>query len=147
MTTADCGFAAQPEQLVTIGPTLKVQLGFDRNYHGGVGAPPKLPSQEYLALVDTGATASCIDSQVALNLGLPVIDQESVAGVHGSLKVNVQLAQIHIPSLGFTQIGEFSGVHLHAGGQPHSALLGRTLLQFMKMIYDGTTGAVTIRYH
>ena len=40
--------------------------------------------------------------------------------------------------------GAFCGVDLKAGGQIHSALIGRTFLRHFKMIYEGKTGTVTI---
>ena len=97
---------------------------------------------KYDALVDTGAYESCIDSSIATLLKLPVVDRRRVAGAHGAYDVNVHLAQIRIPALDIVQLGMFSGVHLHAGGQRHSALLGRTLLREMKMTYNGKTGSV-----
>jgi hypothetical protein len=35
-------------------------------------------------------------------------------------------------------------VDLKAGGQIHSALIGRTFLKHFKMVYDGRTGTVTL---
>jgi predicted aspartyl protease len=96
------------------------------------------------ALVDTGASESCIDGTLAAALKLPVVDRRMTAGAHGAKEVNMHLAQIHIPSLKFTIYGAFAGVDLHAGGQIHSALIGRTFLQHFKMIYDGTTGSVEL---
>jgi hypothetical protein len=66
--------------------------------------------------------------------------------VHGKLEVNMHLAQVYIPSLGFTIWGMFAGVHLAAGGQHHKALLGRTFLQNCLMTFNGTTGKVTISW-
>jgi hypothetical protein len=66
------------------------------------------------------------------------------AGVHGAKEVNVHLAQVYIPSLKYTIYGAFSGVDLRAGGQAHSALIGRTFLRQFKMIYDGPTGDVEL---
>ena len=54
------------------------------------------------------------------------------------------LAQIYVPDLDFTVYGRFRGVRLSDGGQPHSALIGRTFLRHFTMFYDGRTGAVTI---
>jgi ABC-type uncharacterized transport system permease subunit len=96
------------------------------------------------ALVDTGASESCIDSLLAATLKLPIVDRRPVSGVHGSKEVNVYLAQIHVPSLNFTIYGAFAGVELKAGGQIHNALVGRTFLRNFKMIYDGKSGDVTI---
>ena len=147
MPEVECGFLNQPDLLVNLGPTIKVQIGFDQNYSANSGRIPYLPPQDYHALIDTGATESCIDSTIAIALGLPVINERDVSGVHGQAKVNVHLAQIYIPALQFTQYGAFSGVHLHAGGQPHSALLGRTLLRHMTMTHTGGTGSVILSHH
>ena len=131
-------------QLVQYGPTLPVRIGFDQEHNLASPGPPNLPDHVYPALVDTGATISCIDSALALHLGLPIVNRRMIAGVHGASTVNIHLAQIYIPSLEFTDYGEFAGVHLAAGGQPYFALLGRTFLLDFTMTYEGRTGVVTI---
>lgn len=103
-----------------------------------------MPIPSYPALVDTGASESCIDSALANTLKLPVINQEDRSGAHGRYKLNIHLAQVYIPDLDWVIFGRFAGVHLHAGGQPHFALIGRTFLQDFKMIYEGETGTVII---
>src|SRR5262245_34519160 len=132
--------------LVGHGPTLFVRIGFDPTYDPqavplGI---PKLPPQPLPALIDTGATESCIDSGLAMRLNLPIIDRRSVSGVHGAGAVNVHLAHVHIPSLVFTLYGPFCAVDLVAGGQAHHALIGRTFLQGFTMIYEGRTGNVIL---
>ena len=96
------------------------------------------------ALVDTGADESCIDSLLAAQLNLPIIDKRMTAGAHGAKQVNIHLAQVHIPTLNYTIYGLFSGVDLRAGGQEHFALIGRTFLRNFKTIYDGATGDVEL---
>ncbi|MBZ5609801.1 MAG: retroviral-like aspartic protease family protein [Acidobacteriia bacterium] len=131
--------------LVTIGPTLLVNIGFDSAFKPGPGLPLPIPAiTGMLALVDTGATECCIDSLLAVQLSLPIVDKKAVAGVHGSQEVNIHLAQIHVPSLNHTIYGMFAGVHLVAGGQMHRALIGRTFLKSFTMIYKGATGDVTL---
>lgn len=147
MPSVECGFpllqeSRGPDSLIRFGPTLMVQIGFDPDF--SPGSTPNLPSTEFHALVDTGALESCIDSGVASTLGLPIVDRQKVAGVHGSADVNVHLAQIYVPALELTTFGRFSGVHLRAGGQPHSALIGRTFLRAFTMIYNGGTGSVIL---
>jgi hypothetical protein len=58
--------------------------------------------------------------------------------------VDVFLAQIHVPALGFTVYGAFSAVNLAGGGQVHQALMGRTFLENFTMAYSGSTGSVEI---
>jgi predicted aspartyl protease len=134
------------EQIRTLGPSLLVQIGLDMTYDPGAVPlrPPTLPQPSLWALVDTGASECCIDSGLAMQLNLPIIDQRPISGVHGSGRVNVHLAQIHAPSLGFTIYGAFCGVNLVAGGQAHYALIGRTFLRYFTMVYDGRTGTVTL---
>ena len=142
MPQIECGFSGQPDALVRLGPTLRVRIGFDSGYR--VDGNADLPQTEYHALVDTGAGESCIDSSIAAAVGLPAIDRVRVSGVHGAGEVNVHLAQIFIPILDLTVSGRFAGVHLYAGGQPHGALIGRTLLRHVTMLYDGISGSVSI---
>lgn len=145
----DCGFDDQPgvsgrDLLTHNGPTLMVEIGFDPDFRPGAGIRPELPRQQYPALVDTGATESCIDSELAATLRLPIVDRQGMAGIQGKGEANMHLAQIHVPALGYTDYGKFAGVHLTAGGQPHSALIGRTFLRHFTMAYDGGTGKVTL---
>ena len=131
-------------RLIDQGPTLHVQIGFDQGFLPSASMCPDVPETRLPALVDTGATESCIDSDLARVLRLPIVDRQAIAGVHGAYETNVCLAQIHVPELGFTMYGRFAAVHLAAGGLPHSALLGRTFLQHFTMTYDGAKGTVTI---
>jgi predicted aspartyl protease len=149
MPSIDCGFsdivggATGSQLLITQGPTVLVDIGFDAAFKVGMGLPtPGISAVK--ALVDTGATESHIDSLLASQLGLPVVDQRTICGSGGAHKVNIHLAQVHVPSLSFTIYGEFAAVDLAAGGQMHQALLGRTFLRSMTMSYDGRTGKVTI---
>jgi predicted aspartyl protease len=151
MRSAKCGFYNVPgglpavDLLVQWGPTLYIDIGFDPNYRYSPGGPiPISAIQGLRALVDTGATESCVDSTLAGMLNLPIVDKRVTAGAHGAKEVSMHLAQIHIPSLQFTIYGAFAAVDLHAGGQVHSALLGRTFLQRFKMVYGGNTGSVEI---
>lgn len=153
MRETDCGFNSTPggaqgsDLLVSMGPTLLVDIGFDKEWENNsepaIVPTPRIKSVE--ALVDTGANDSCIDDLLAVQLNLPVIDEQEIAGVGGQLKVKIYLAQIHIPALKETIYGTFAGVRLAAGGQIHKALIGRTFLRGFIMIYDGITGSVIIR--
>lgn len=149
MPTINAGFSrsgGEPDEdaLVRYGPTIYVRIGFDAEYQLGNATQPNLPSNQLPALVDTGALESCSDSTLAMGLSLPVVDRRRVAGAHGAGEVNYHLAQIYIPDLDFTISGLFAGVHLTAGGQRHSALIGRTFLRHFTMAYEGRTGIVTI---
>ena len=152
MAKAACGFDTTPgsnghDLLVSFGPTLLVSIGFDPNFKtdGSAKIPvPKAGIEQVRALVDTGATECCIDSMLAAQLSLPVIDKRKIAGVHGAQEVSIHLAQIYVPSLHHTIYGAFAGVHLVAGGQWHQALIGRSFLRSFTMVYEGKTGTVIL---
>jgi hypothetical protein len=153
----EAGFATQPQAADTLefyGPTIAVEIGFDpATYAALAGAPapiaapatPPVPAQTVYALIDTGAQQSMIDEALAVQLSLPLINQQSVAGVSGPATANVYLAHLSVPLLGGqVQFGAFMGAQLQAGGQVHRALIGRTLLRRTLLIYDGERGSVRI---
>jgi predicted aspartyl protease len=150
MAKTKCGFDAQDGihgsvLLAALGPTLLVDIGFDPDFR--VVTPPMTPKPSITsieALVDTGAGESCIDSLLASQLNLPIVDKRPIGGIGGQQMADMYLAQIRVPLLNHTIYGLFAGVHLAAGGQRHKALIGRTFLQAFTMVYDGRTGTVTI---
>ena len=144
MPTADCGFADQPDFLARRGPTLSVSIGLDSEIAIGTPFHREAAPELWPALVDTGSATSCVDSQLAIMLRLPVVSQRTVSGVHGEGVVNEHLAQIFVPDLGVVFSGLFVGAHLNAGGQPHSAIIGRDFLRHFRLTYDGRTGAVAL---
>lgn len=153
MVDLKCGFNDGPmgrgsDLLMNLGPTLLVNIGFDPNHD--VTNPLAVPTagiENVQALVDTGAAECCIDSLLAVQLNLPLINRRPISGVHGSHLANVYLAQVHVPLLQTTMNGAFAGVDLRAGGQIHGALIGRTFLRHFQMIYDGRTGTVILSNH
>ena len=171
MAIVDCGFAPevrfpQPdgtaisrfghELLQTFGPTLLVEVGFEATLYADdankVAVATSLASgstqpgvlRAVPALIDTGAGDSCIDEDLATELGLPLVDRQQASGIGGRQELNIYLGHIRIPALGRIRWGRFIGARLASGGQPHRALIGRAQLAGMIMIYDGRTGAVTI---
>lgn len=149
MVQAKCGFDSKggvdgATFLAVYGPTLFVNIGFDSAYVPTAKMIPTPSLTNVEALVDTGASECCIDNLLAAQLNLPIVDRRPIAGVHGRGDVNMHLAQVHVPSLGFTIYGMFAGVALQEGGQKHKALIGRTFLRGFTMVYEGRTGTVTI---
>ena len=99
-----CGFGEQ-SLLVQFGPTVSVDIGFDPVWRLGDGRPPAPGIAGIIALVDTGATESCIDNLMAANLGLPIVDRKPIAGISGVTTANVYMAQVHVPAMSFIIYG------------------------------------------
>jgi len=125
------------EELHLLGPAVDVNIS-------PVTEHDELPIVEHPALIDTGATESCIDGNLANAIGLPVVDRRPVSGVHGVSAVNFYLATLTIPILSFTARGLFADVEL-GGAIPYSTLLGRDFLRRCKMTYDGTEGKIVLQ--
>ena len=130
------------DKLLQFGPTIQVVIGHFKS----ADEASTVQSEDSIAyaLVDTGATESCIDITLAQKLQLPIVDKMNISGSDGAKVHDVYMAQIRVPNLEFTQFGKFAGVNLTDGGQQHQALLGRTFLQDTIMIYDGFRGQITI---
>ena len=82
------------------------------------GFKVQTPSEQ-TALVDTGASRSCIDVSVAQELGLPVINQEHAIGVGGVAVVDIYLATLAIRDLRLHRFGRFAGTRLIDAGLPY----------------------------
>jgi predicted aspartyl protease len=146
MKAVNCGWDGankSHEVLVFYGPLLKVNVGFDPTWTTALNAPPKLAVNDLDALIDTGSQESCIDSMLAVQLELPLVDRQRVCGV-GSMEVDVRAGQVYVPALKYTITGKFAAVPLKEHGHRQSVLLGRTFLRDCKLAYDGKTGKVTI---
>jgi predicted aspartyl protease len=145
MPLSDAGFIRDnglpdPDKLVIYGPTTQVIV----KHYQIIGVDTPVLQETVFGLIDTGASESCIDLDLAEKLKLPVVDVQTMAGVGGADEYPVYMAQIDIPNLGTHQYGRFACVKLASGGQEHKVLLGRTMLQQFIMIYDGVSGLVTL---
>ena len=144
MPLADAGFLnrdGRPDHtsLIKFGPSIEVVVSAQVD-------PTQAPTEGHTthALVDTGASQSCIDMQLAQTLGLPVVDFVMIGGAAGANRHPLYAGRVAIPVLEIFQFGAFAGVDLAGGEQPHQVLLGRTFLQNTVMIYDGIRGQITI---
>jgi len=97
-----------------------------------------------LALIDTGASITCVDEGVAQELGLPAIDVVSMySASHGRTQQNVYPVQILLPQFGVSvQAPRAMGAAL--AGQGLLVLIGRDVLQRCTLFYNGPLGQVTL---
>jgi predicted aspartyl protease len=96
-----------------------------------------------LALIDTGASGTCIDEQAAKDLGLPVIDVAKVTTVtQEDLECYVYPVRVNIiPGVTFN-CPRTIGTALAAQGL--LILVGRDVLQQCNLFYDGLVGQFTL---
>ena len=136
---------SSPDALALHGPTLRVEIGFDPDFSSGGSGHPNLPIEQFPAIVDTGAEENYIDSTLAEELRLPMLqDRQTISSALGSAEVSVYAAQIYIPALEYTIVGDFAGINLASGDLAHRAVIGRSFLRGFTMLYEGQTGVVTL---
>ena len=150
MLITDCGFRDDPYfsgagKLVQNGPALLVNIGLDPEYKYAESEPTfNSGIIQVPALIDTGASFSAIDEDIAQSLGLPLVDRRVFYLLNGKRELNAYLAHMVVPALSWFQHGIFYGLCFAEMDRDYGAVLGRTFLRDMMLVYDGRTGSVRI---
>lgn len=110
----------------------------------GQSVPSPVPG---VALIDTGATVTCVEETILQRLGLHPFDVVSGSTANGPVQQRVYPGRIVFPTKGWTMdLGGVVGVNLSGQfvqerpPQPIIALLGRTFLERGTFIYGGIGG-------
>lgn len=128
------------------GPLVQVSITLAQSFtatlmQAGKQLPP--PSTGF-ALIDTGASNTCVDDEAAKAMNLPVIDVGAMhSASHARTPSNIYPVQIQI--IGFQiqfQSPRTMGAALKEQGL--LMLLGRDLLQRCTLFYNGLTGQITL---
>lgn len=128
------------------GPVLQVSGSVEQNIAQQLLAQGiALPAPESgLALIDTGATSTCIDDAAATRLGLPAIDVVTIASAsHASTQQNVHPIQIEVIGLPIT-ISAPRAIAAPLAAQGLLVLIGRDVLQHCTLFYNGPGGSVSM---
>jgi predicted aspartyl protease len=141
-TRKDPGGGAEqraPEALILKGPLLPIAVGPAL----APGQPISTHSADRTvpALIDTGASVSCIDEKLASQLSLRVIDRCKIGGVAGQKDHDVYLGKLVVAALGLAMNGRLIGVTL---GPETPIIVGRDFLAKLILIYDGTDGTIKL---
>jgi len=105
---------------------------------------PTPPSVNGLALLDTGASSTCIDDEEAQKMALPVIGVGSMSSAsHAKTSSNIYPVQIEVTGFPIRfQSPRTMGAALKEHGL--LMLIGRDLLMHCVLIYNGATGQITL---
>ena len=126
------------------GPVLQVSVTIEENAGKALisqGKPLPAPKQG-LALIDTGASNSCIDEQAAKDLGLPIIDVGTMQSAsHDKAPSNIYPVQIITPIFTLNS-PRTMGAALASQGL--LAIIGRDVLMRCTLFYNGPMGQVTL---
>lgn len=127
------------------GPVVQINIGLaqvfaDQLTQMGQAVPAPATG---LALIDTGATSTCIDDAMAQHMGLPAIDVvQMTSASHENTPQNVYPAKLELPNGITFQAPRAIGAALQAQGI--IALIGRDFLQHCTLFYNGVTGEITL---
>jgi predicted aspartyl protease len=97
-----------------------------------------------IALIDTGASSTCIDDEVAKQLGLPIIDVVNMMSAsHACTSANVYPVKLSITGLKLSlNAPRCMGAALKSQGL--LVLIGRDALARTTFIYNGCVGEFTL---
>jgi len=126
------------------GPVIPVAVTIEQNMGKSLLQQGKsVPTKTGLALIDTGASQSCIDEQAAKELGLPVVNVGKMTSAsHEQHPCNLYPVQFSIPPALTFQAPHAMGAKLAVQGL--LAIIGRDVLQHCLMVYNGGIGQITI---
>ena len=100
------------------------------------------PAVAGIALIDTGATSTCVDEAAARKAGLAVVDRGVISSAsHPVHEVPIFAGNIQIPAFAI-RVPRAMGVTLDNQGLV--ALLGRDALRSTLFIYNGVDGAISL---
>lgn len=120
-----------PAILVEIHLPQAARTALQKNGH-------KPPFERAEALIDTGASGTCIDNGIAKRLGLVARDRMVVLTPGGPCHQLRYDAALFLPALQLWRELPVLGAHL--APQPHHALIGRDILSMGTLVYSGWRG-------
>ena len=136
---------AAPEGLAQRGPIVPVTLTVSDAHRQALeqAAKPSPRVVNGLALIDTGASHTCLDESTAKDVGLPVIDRATITSAsHADNNVPVFSAKLAIIRFSDINLERVPGANLKPQGL--IALIGRDVLSRAVLVYNGPDGSVSI---
>ena len=140
------GVIPAPDLLANIGPVIPVTLTLPDNAQRayiGRGQQPPAPISG-TAMIDTGATATCFDTNAAQRAGLPTVGVARMASAsHANHPVPTFAGKIICSTITINveiNVAPSMGANLSAVSNGLIALLGRDVLKSAILTYNGPDG-------
>ena len=118
------------------GPIIQLGIAPPASMQGLIAGQPNIQITGATALLDTGASVTCITSKLAQDVGLKPMGKRPMSSASGTKAMNTYLADVFLP---FGDPTSATGVPMHGhqnmilmefdGGSPlYQALLGRDII-------------------
>lgn len=154
----DASGALSPVNLQIIGPLLQVAISVPTvlaQRLGEEGSTLPNPIAGW-ALIDTGASRTCVHEQVLMDLGLQPMGLVTTGTAGGKVQRTLYAAKIDFPEDGFEiefssvvsvdLTGQAIPVTKEKGAQQLLVLVGRDILTRVVLTYNGPGGFITFSY-
>lgn len=122
---------------------MRAEIGPPAAWTRLAGAEPKKPLT-VMALIDTGASITVINPQIAVTSGLRQVGIARISTTGLVSEMPEYTAAIHFPN---SKLKGFDPVRVIAcplPGSEFSCIIGRDILEKWRLVYDGRTGEVQI---
>jgi hypothetical protein len=148
----DPAVVGRPGSLISTGAFLGVNIDVPPAISAAITASGQAvpPSATGVALVDTGATLTCVHEPLLKELGLNPSGTVMGGTAAGQVQQALYMVRLTFPLLGWTVDLQVVGVNLSGQStnteppQPLAALLGRNLLQQCLLVWNGPGGFWTL---
>jgi len=139
--------------LTESGPLVSVEISIPAalKAHLSVKGLPIPAPQAGFALIDTGAFATAVDQSIFDALGIPPIDKIATTTPHGVSESPIYPATVSFPGLEVVEMPmeRVVGCSLKwesVEGKEIIMLLGRDLLQYFLLVYNGKSADIFLAY-
>lgn len=155
-----------PTFLERVGPIIKGVIGVPVSIAEALrkAGKPVPPAVSGYMLIDTGATTTCIATDVCQELELPVIDKAHTYGAGGlhvsevyPVRVEIHIQEgaavssvnMELPTRAVPDLSKHFGNLVKNGDKPARlvGLVGRDLLRHATLTYNGDTGEFGLEFH
>jgi gag-polyprotein putative aspartyl protease len=139
--------ATPPDLLFHFGLLLQVEISVPQSLASVLTATnQQIPATVTgSALVDTGATCCCVEETFLQQLNLQPIAQVPMSGATGNRIQNAYQARLSFPGTPIPPLEiQVVGVQMNQGQT--ICLLGRDILRYCVLIYNGPQGSYTIAF-
>ena len=139
-------FPNKVPNLIEIGPIIEVVVSLPQiivSQLKNEGRP--VPARTVIALIDTGASGSCINYSLSKKLGLIARDVAEVYTPSGISQHEVYDLGLSLPNLN-TGLISLQAIGADLERQPYEALIGRDVLSKCTLIYNGWDNSYQLHF-